>query len=86
MCVNTTQDRAQRDAGLQMLRDKDTREAFLGDLADAALLVLERVLSPSPFAHVALGALSLGLAAHHNGDTLHMQLAAWLDSSQPVWN
>jgi hypothetical protein len=77
----------QADEGLlTMLGDKEARDAFFGDLEEAAMLVLERVLAPSPFAQAAIGSLSLGLAAHHNGTTLRIQLAAWLDPTQTVWN
>lgn len=71
---------------LDMLGDQAAREAFFGELEEAAMLVLERVLAGSPFAQSALGNLSLGLAAHHNGTMLRIQLAAWLDPTQTVWN
>lgn len=71
---------------LELLTDKRAREAFFGELEEAAMVVLERVLSSSPFAQAALGSVSLGLAAHHNGAVLRIQLAAWVDSTQTVWN
>jgi hypothetical protein len=75
------------DEGLiELLTDKPAREAFFGELEEAAMLVLERVLSSSPFAQAALGSVSLGLAAHHNGSMLRIQLAAWMDPAQTLWN
>jgi hypothetical protein len=74
------------DTLVEMLGDKSAREAFFGELEEAAMVVLERVLSSSPFAQAALGSVSLGLAAHHHGTTLRIQLAAWVDPTQTVWN
>lgn len=75
------------DEGLmELLGDKEAREAFFGELEEAAMVVLERVLSTSPFAQAAINNVSLGLAAHHHGATLRIQLAAWVDPTQTVWN
>jgi hypothetical protein len=71
---------------VELLGDKASREVFFGELEEAAMVVLERVLSSSPFAQAALGSVSLGLAAHHHGATLRIQLAAWLDPTQTLWN
>ena len=74
------------DTLVEMLGDRQACEAFFGELEEAAMVVLERVLSSSPFAQAALGSVSLGLAAHHHGATLRIQLAAWVDPTQTLWN